>query len=143
MPKISFKKAKRRHNRRPAKSRKADESRTSKKKSIEITKSWMKDPTRSDIVGIDTKKLKAKNIMEVNRFLSTVYRKPKKVLLEKTDFIVKEDKRRSIVTIRPRGHKKTTESNIRNLLEMRFNNVTVRSRKTKKPNDDFWLSIRK
>ena len=68
-----YTKAIRIHERRPASSRKRDESRSSKTVRKTYNRNWHKYPNKSDISGIDTKKHKAKSINEVISFLKGNY----------------------------------------------------------------------
>ena len=139
-----FFQAKERHESRTKRSRKSDESRTAKKTTQKITEGWMKNPAGSDIVGIDTKKHKAKNMSEPSQWLISSFKKVgRDKQLKKKDFIFTLDNRRAILTVSPRGHKATTKKTLQALLDIRYNNVQVRSRKKKGRPDDFWISVLK
>jgi len=140
----SFLEAKKIHEKRSLRSRRADESRTAKKTSKTLTKEWIKDPARSDIVNVDTKKHKAKDIIEPSHWLMSSFEKTGSGdLLTIKDFEFSEDKKRAILTILPRGNKKSTVNKLLSMLNIRYNNVNVRVRNKKGKPNDFWISVLK
>ncbi len=121
-----FKKAQKFHLKRSKKSRIADESHTSKIKhySDNIPASWFKDPSTSDVIGIDTKKRKAKTIKEVILFLVSI--QPAK--LEEKNF-TNRTKTKTQLKVKT-GQYKNFRETLKDLIYIRYNNVTVRQLKS-------------
>lgn len=136
----TFSDAKKFHKKRSKISRTRDESKTSKKKSYIATKNWFKNPGSSDIIGIDTKKEKAKSTKEVKLYLISTYNLYNK-LLNKNNFS-KEQKNKILLTTISILNKKNARIYIQNLLDIRYNNTYVRQRNKSRNNKDFWIFIR-
>jgi len=138
--KLTWKKAKEFEKNRELKSRISDEKQTAKNVSHIVSENWFKNPASSDIWGIDTKKIKAKNIDEVINFLMASFIKINKQSLNYSDFkIINNNK--AILTITPRSTKDVTLDRLRDIVEIRYNNISIISRKRKTFNDDFWILI--
>ena len=118
------------HEKRPKRSKGADESRTAKNTKNYPTKAWYDDPNKSDIRNIDTKKSKAKNIKEVIRFLKGVKDIPDKN-------IKFTSQKKAIITYH------YSVNVLRKAINVRYNNVRVFKRVKKGRTHDFWISVLK
>lgn len=117
------------HQSRNLRSRKIDESKTSKTVYNRYNKSWSKNPNRSDIRHIDTKKHKARNITEVRNFISGVI--PSK----------KTPKFKSFITVKkPMANK---QKQLQRVANTRYSNVKISKRKKKGTPNDYKISIKR
>ena len=121
------------HEKRSNRSKGADESKTAKKTRNYPTKDWYKNPDRSDVVNIDTKKAKAKNVGQAIGFLQSVTRTsvPKKNVKQTSN-------KKAIIT-----HPKASVKTLQKTVNVHFNNVKVYKRKKRGRPKDFWISVLK
>ena len=117
------------HKKRNLRSRKIDESKTSKIVNKNLNRNWKKYPSKSDISGIDTKKHKAKTSIEVINFLKGVY--PEVSTIPKTRNVLELSK-----PLKNKRNKLQTISNIR------YSNVKITKRKKKNTPNHYRISIR-
>ena len=117
------------HEKRPTRSRRADESRTSKNVKKLPTKKWYEDPSTSDVLGVDTKKYKAKSAKEVFRHLQAIRYMPDKDIKYTTT-------KRAIL-----NYRKGSANVLQKAINVRYNNVKISKRKNKE--NDYWISVLK
>ena len=117
------------HKKRNLRSRKIDESKTSKIVNKNLNRNWKKNPSKSDISGIDTKKTKAKTSIEVINFLKGVYPEVSKI-----------PKANNILGLfKPITNKRDKLQKIANI---RYGNVKITKRKKKNTPNHYRISIR-
>lgn len=127
---LKFKSAIDIHEKRSIKSRKIDESKNAKIIRKNLNKNWKKNPSKSDILGIDTKKSKAKNSNEVIRFLKGIY--PEVSTIPKTKNVLRLKK-----PLRDKRNK------LQRITNIRYGNVKITKRKKKNTPNDYRITIRR
>lgn len=119
------------HEKRSPRSRGVDESKTAKTVKQKPTKQWFSNPATSDVIGIDTKKAKAKSALEVLKHLQAIRPIPKKDFEHKTI-------KKGILTYR-----KGSANLLQKVVNVRYNNVKIFKRKKKGRDNDYWISVLK
>lgn len=123
-------KAIKRHESRSKRSKSIDESKTAKIVHKGFNKKWNKNPSKSDVRNVDTKKRKAKSVNEVLRFIKGVYPEANKV--SKTKSIINFNK-----PIKDKRNK------LERVANTRFANVRIKKRKLKNSKNQYRILLKK
>jgi len=116
-----------REKRRSKRSRAIDESKTSKIVHRDYRISWSKNPNKSDVLGIDTKKAKAKTHNEVITYIKSVIpntKKEGKSLISVSKSMLNKQKR------------------IQELVNIRYGNIKIKKRKKKNTPNDYRITFK-
>ncbi len=121
------------HEKRSKRSKGVDESKTAKNTTKQPTSAWYKDPAKSDILGIDSKKAKAKNVKQVINFLKSIN------ATHITDKDIEYNSEKKAIVTYP----KKSVNTIQKAINVRYNNVRVYKRNKQGRSKDFWISVLK
>lgn len=130
------------HGRRSKKSRTSDESRTAKNTMMVPNQNWVNDQTTGDVTGVDTKKYKVKTIITVIRHIKSSYVKSEREKPLRDESFFNKTKTSVMLKINTSNSEKKKQY-LDYIISLRYNNVVVRRKSTRRNNSIFIIYIRK